>query len=361
MIIEIIAVIYFIILLIYEISYSLICFIFYNTTEYPIIISSTKNYNILNSPYTPIWWAQTPYLQTLLHYCTCNKKLVRKYKRIFITISDGSMVALDIKETSTMNANTPIILMCHGLFSSSENPYIHGLSDYLSNYRTIVYNRKGHGNTSIYSKLPTYTDSADLQDVINYIKSNYTPSLFIGFGLSAGANLLLNYIGTNINTHCFDKLVTVSNIYTYNILFKNLHFIIKIYFLYCISNFINQHSNISYDTKCIINNCNILLNDITNIDYLIFGKTNGFKSKSEYYKYCSSLKYLQNINIPLLNISSLDDPLIHISIHYYSLIAAFKNKNITLIFTKKGGHVSWVDRYSHSWSFPRIYDFITHM
>lgn len=64
------------------------------------------------------------------------------------------------------------------------------------------------------------------------------------------------------------------------------------------------------------------------------------------------------IQIPLLCLSALDDPLVpETSIPYAGLA---KNRNVALVTTAQGGHLAWVDVRGRCWMNEVIAEYVQH-
>lgn len=82
-------------------------------------------------------------------------------------------------------------------------------------------------------------------------------------------------------------------------------------------------------------------------DTIVTRVLGGFSSTEAYYNYASSAQYMSNVAVPLLAISSLDDPIVSSSTIPLSLTS--ENPFLIFVTTVFGGHLGWFEGF---WS-PR--------
>lgn len=87
-------------------------------------------------------------------------------------------------------------------------------------------------------------------------------------------------------------------------------------------------------------------------DGSVTGPVHGFTGAQDYYTRSSSLQFIGNIRRPTLLLNALDDPFLPSSVLDRVRIVANSNDYLHLEFTKRGGHVGWVE--GMPWS-PRFY------
>jgi uncharacterized protein len=322
--------------------------------EYPLVVTQ-GTIDILNNPFRPLFWARGKFVQTLLNR-TIHFFYKRPFTRTTITLTDGTRIALDIKEQPH---SKHILFFCHGLCGCSDNPFIHAIADKLPQFRTIVYNRNGHGKTPIHTKFPKHVDITDMQEVLAFIQKTYPNETIIGVGISAGANLLIRYAG-EMETHPFKALVSVSNGNCLDTVSLNLDWLSNKIIIHDLHTMLKEHKNsLQNISKTPLDWSKLTrTKSIREFDQSLLVPLYQFKNVKEYYDNCSSYKYYEHIKVPLFSLSALDDPLIIEPLHYYPLKAALTNPCIVAIVTKQGGHMGWIDRLGHSWGVDRVVEFI---
>ncbi|CAB9511582.1 lipase ABHD2 [Seminavis robusta] len=79
---------------------------------------------------------------------------------------------------------------------------------------------------------------------------------------------------------------------------------------------------------------------LRNDPYYPFGIHIGYESVEEYWKDCSSYRFVKHITVPLLQIIAGDDPVVY---HCFQrkLTHSIRNPNVMSVETKCGGHLGW--------------------
>ncbi len=95
-------------------------------------------------------------------------------------------------------------------------------------------------------------------------------------------------------------------------------------------------------------------------DEIFNGKLHGYKTASEYYRNISAVKNLIDIDVPVLCINSLDDPMTPSQVIAYDDIKL--NPNIFLIVTEKGSHMGFISNEKltelKQWNFKPAFEFL---
>ena len=77
-------------------------------------------------------------------------------------------------------------------------------------------------------------------------------------------------------------------------------------------------------------------------DDVFTGPVHGFAGAEDYYSRSSSIHFLQNIQVPTLLYSAVNDPFLPPVVLERVRVLARSNEALTVDFTSKGGHVGWV-------------------
>lgn len=327
-------------------------------------INTEKNENVLKNmhcvnSFNIAWFGRGPRAQTLLQSITRIDKSV-KYKREVITTKDGVGIALDWKENNEiMKKETPIVLCLHGLGGDSKSRFMQTFTNISlkKGYRTVVYNRRGHGGTSLLSTVenvkesiifPKHVNMNDMVSVVNHLTTKYphAPKYLIGF--SCGANLAINYV-SRYNT--FKATASISNVYN---IFDSARLLesspicdgIVSQFLKDILSRdrldevkkLAKESNINIDFESVMK-----CKSINKLEEKLVVPLYGFASLKEYYEKDSCHNFIEQTKTPLLCIANRNDPLVHSTMLRIPSNAAMCNENIITIITKHGGHIGWVE------------------
>lgn len=337
-------------------------------------IPTKRNLEILKhvptlKQFKPVWWGIFGRIQTLLQSI---KKQKYEYNREIIKLDDGVDIALDWKEDESMDENTPIVVCLHGLGGDSSSPFLKTFTDiaFDKHFRSVVYNRRGHGGMSLIpndffsssnSKIfPRHSDVEDMECIVNHITFNYpnTPKFLVGF--SCGANLGVNYISKHKDD--FTCCVSISN--GYNIK-EGTHLLAK-YSPICDGIVCQFLKDILFDGR--LEELKTLANaSEINLDYKAIMKSKSFKQLEEllvsthncidldeYYNEDSCHLTIGDSTIPLLCLSNENDPLIHNNVLMIPKMAPKDNENIITVITKYGGHIGWIDSIENDPWYSRI-------
>lgn len=330
--------------------------------------------NSINEGFKPLWFAKSGYAQTLLQSMSEFIKLPPdwvsyEYRREIITLDDGVEIALDWKENENMDELTPILLCLHGLGGDSNSSFLRTFTNISVNkgYRVVVYNRRGHGGMSLLpgNKLfPKHVNMDDMDAVVQYIDYLYPMSTKFLIGFSCGANLAVKYL-SYISERCsqFSAGVSINNGYD---IFRGTKLLadndkicdgIVTQFLKDILvdgrlNEVKQMcgnlgGNIDFDAV-------MKAKSLQKLEELLVVPAYEYISLHEYYEDDSCHKVINDVNKPLLCISSRDDPFVHSDVLDIPIGAAKINEKIITIITDNGGHIGWIDSLNNIPWYSRV-------
>lgn len=262
--------------------------------------------------------------------------------RLEIPTPDNDFLEIDyrIKDDSKS-----IITLFHGLEGSTERYYIIELIKVLlrERFSVVAVNFRGCGSKP--NKRPRFYHSGetgDYQTVFNWIQNHHPDKKIGAVGFSLGGNALLKYLGEQKSNSPLTAAVAISVPYDLRlgsiILSKGFHRIYEYRFLRTLRLKLNkkrqQYPNLpTFDGSTLYE-----------FDDQVTAKIHGFKDAEEYYKQCSSRRFIDDIRTDTLLIHSKKDPLCPIETMPLSKIN--RNKYTDYIITGQGGHVGF-------WSSPR--------
>lgn len=293
--------------------------------------------------FKPLGVMQNGHLQTILPSILPFRNSLKISEEVIqIPMTNG-----DILQTKA-NFNLlskKVAFLVHGLEGSSEARYMIQTAAKLNQegYSVIRINLRNCGGTEKLSQsLYNAGMSDDLDAVLNFYQKYHWEEFFL-IGFSLGANLVGKYAGEK--GHAIDakikKVILISPpLDLSKTLVKMSQGFSKVY-----NSHFTKLLKAKYNRKCTYHPHLFdkkILNHIKNLldfDNLITGPYFGFKDAQEYYEWGSSIKYIQNSQVPIYILQSLDDPIVDTSDHKDLLNA--KNKNIKITITEKGGHVGF--------------------
>ena len=303
---------------------------------------------LIKTTFKPAWWLKNPHLQTL-YPALFRKNTAPALRRERLVTSDNDFVDIDW----CGEGNNPLVILLHGLTSSSQSVYIKGLQAVLlrQNFRSVALNFRGCSGESNHSARCYHSgDTQDIQFLYQVLRQREPKTPFAAIGFSLGGNVLLKWLGEQgenldlfaavavsvplVLSTCATKLDSgFSKLYRANLL-KEL----KVYIadkqrhleklgLKQEAEKLKQVGDLSKITS------------FWEYDERVVAKLHGFKSAQDYYHRSSSRQFLKNIAVPTLIIQAVDDPFMTAEV-----IPKLEELSpcMQLEVTQGGGHVGFV-------------------
>ena len=275
----------------------------------------------------------------------------------------------DFEEIS--DPDRPILFFCPGMTGEISDPYvinvcIEGLKN---GYHVVVYQMRILNENFGVDETGKMNFSEDIDICLDNIRQNYPKAKIFGISGSFGANNLLFYLGDknkNLpkNKKKIEAAVSFSNPFNMEIcsrmaegtIISTLVTVLEQRNSKKIKDSIDKCPNLTYmNTKELLECENPLL-----FDEIFNGRLNGYKTASEYYRNISAVKKINDIDVPVLCINSLDDPVTPSQAIAYDDIKL--NPNIFLIVTDKGSHMGFISNEKltefKQWNFKPAFEFL---
>lgn len=325
-------------------------------------------------PFCPMFGCSNGIIQTILQDIMPIPFSSNKYIPEQITFPDGVATTLDWKEAVFgMHENSPIIVCLHGLGGNSSSRYLRIFTNYASQlgYRSVVYNRRGHGTGSLmpstYARaclgtatfreqrnadckiFPRHVNMDDMEYVVDHIQKKYPNASKYLVGFSYGGNLAINYLAHH-QSNPFMLTVAICNgydIYNCTRLIKGKYFQKRATdFLLDLLDHRRFHEarnlaafkNVRIDWMAALR-----AKTIQDFETAIVVPAYGLQSLKEYYDQDSSHNKLDQVKSPLLCISNDTDPFVPKEMNKFPELGSKTNPYITHINTKYGGHLGWIE------------------
>lgn len=301
------------------------------------------------------------HLDTILPYLFRPIK-IQKYKRERIFTSDDDFLDLDWVK----NNNKKLVIISHGLESSSRAQYVQGIAGHFSDngFDALAWNCRGCSG-EVNKSLGYYHSGAsyDLDTVIQHVLKNYSYDEICLIGFSMGGNITLKYLGEKseqisskivgacafstpvcLRTSSFKLKSGFNKVYTQAFL-KSLKQKVK--------NKTQQLKEHGFDPDLVHK-----LKNLPEFDDYFTAPINGFKDASDYYDKCSAKFFLKDIRIPTLIVNAKNDPFLSPECFPYDEVKA--NYFLELDDPKHGGHVGFYtpSKTNVLWSERRALEFI---
>jgi len=287
------------------------------------------------------------------HIQTIYSSLFRKSQDIHFdiqnfTLSDGDFVECYWHRTNKRTANTPLVILFHGLAGSYKSPYIQGVVTELSSngFDSVIMHFRGCAHKE--NRLPRSYHSGDTQDALEFIKSLKQESLntkLYAVGYSLGANMLLKLLGELKENSLLEKVVAVSPPMQLDICSDRMNRGFSRYYQHRLLKDLNSALDRKYDKHDMNSLIKLKRQDIKHLktfwdfDGAYTAPIHGFKDAQDYYTQSSSKQYLHSIQTPTLIIHSNDDPFMTPEI---IPTKEELSKSVELELTHKGGHVGFI-------------------
>lgn len=314
----------------------------------------------LNSEYRP------PIIFRNGHLATIYAAILRKVpnpgqKRERLELEDGDF--LDLDWTFSREASDKVLILLHGLEGNAQRPYMLGSARAFSDagFDVCAVNMRGcSGEPNRLYRSYHSGATEDLVEVLNHLTAKYAyPGIFLK-GFSLGANLILKFLGDNpenkypikgavaISAPCdlYDCLLQLSN--SNNSIYSNR-------FLASLRQKLKLKQ--AQFPERLTDDLIKKVKTLKDFDDLYTSKAHGFVDAMDYYKTCSSLPVLENIDIPTLLLNAANDSFLGVNCYPEKAAAA----NAVLYFERPlfGGHVGFYNGGKMHYNELRALDFLS--
>ncbi len=298
-------------------------------------------------PCSPPFWARNGHLQTLLGYLIPSATISEKGEEFLIGLENENE---RIHTTYFKGSTSTVVYLFHGLGGSADSSYMHRTAIVAKGlgHHVFITNHRGCG-LGVGKASDAYHSgrSEDLSKVIAFGR-NMLPDHFhlaIGFSLSANALLLLS---ANVRANILpDAAIAVNGPIhldqASNKLTQGLNRIYDKRFVAELTEYIKM--NRPQDLERLKN-----VKTLREFDESLTAPAGGFLSRDNYYETCSAMKYLQDIKIPTVLLTSEDDPFVGVEAYKEAKLSA----SIVLHIEKMGGHMGYLS--SDGFRFERWLD-----
>uniref|UniRef100_A0A7S1J870 AB hydrolase-1 domain-containing protein n=1 Tax=Eutreptiella gymnastica TaxID=73025 RepID=A0A7S1J870_9EUGL len=349
----------------------------------------------------PNWWGKNGHTHTIIAAKTRSTQRVQ-YHRLLLPTPDGGTVALDrvirvlpestkgshdgvdyvgapSEEWHRANWDKPFLLLTSGLGGGSQDPYVRSMAaaGLERGFQVGIINMRGCGESPVTSPrfFSAYRGSTDdVRLAVSHARKHFVQpgSLVAAVGWSNGGTIVNNLLAEQATTftdpsYHVDAGATLACPLDMPGSAANLKrwFHRNVYDRAIAANLVShfragEHLFENGDIPtwngvdggtCHIDTEQLLKSKtIWEIDDHLTRKVFGFPSVAHYYAHASSDQRLKDIQVPLLLVNAIDDPIAPGSGIAYDEVRA--NPNLVLAVTEHGGHLGWCNR-SNPWNGPR--------
>ncbi|KAK6121156.1 hypothetical protein DH2020_045077 [Rehmannia glutinosa] len=316
---------------------------------------------ILHGRYLSTPWLCSPHLQTVFLQYFGNPPVVN-YRRQILTTSDGGTLALDWVKNAKVkkqayqvndalalqqDEKNPILIIIPGLTSASDSAYIKHLAFNMAKrgWNVVVSNHRGLGGVSITSDC-FYNGgwTEDVRKVIDYIHCQYPEAPLFVVGTSIGANILVKYLAEDgINVPIIGAAAICS---PWDLLICDRFMTRKL-----VQRLYNKALTIGL--KDYAQSHEAVLSRLSNWEGVKKSRSvrdfddcatrvlGNYETVDTYYRRCSASNFVGSVMVPLLCISSLDDPVCTREAIPWDECRL--NTNVVLATTQHGGHLPFFE------------------
>ena len=316
---------------------------------------------IEQSSYRPPFGFSNGHLQTI--YPTLFRPHpVIDYTRERIDTSDGDFLDLDWIKT---RGNTKLIVLTHGLESSSSSKYICGMATAFKRqgWDVLAWNLRGCSgpNNRLLSSYHSGS-SQDLETVVNYVSENYNYESMALVGFSLGGNITLKYLGEKGANH--PKVIKAAAAFSVatdlaSSAIRLEQFQNRIYMSRFMKTLAAKVRIKSKQFPGMLRDEGLdRMRTFREFDGAYTAPINGFSNAYDYWDRSSCGNFLNAINTPTLLVNAANDPFLPPSC--YPVELARNHQYLHLEIPQSGGHMGFVSRNKTNeyWSEARAVAFI---
>lgn len=307
-----------------------------------------------------------PHLQTMLPRLIRRRlKFTPHWQRL--ELPDGDFVDLAFSENPQAASHKPRLVVFHGLEGSLYSPYAHGMIEAAKDRGWLGVVMHFRGCSGIPNRNQRIYHSGETEDgsyFLSWLSERYGAVPTAAVGYSLGGNMLACLMARQAADCQLQAGVVVSApLMLEQCCYHMEHGFSRIYQHYLL-NLLKKNAARKlrrYPGTLPVDLCQLKgMKRIREFDDLITSKIHGFADALDYYRQCSAMPMLPDIQVPTLIIHAKDDPFMdHHVIPNPDLLPA----NIEYQLTRYGGHVGFVGGSvlrPTMWLEKRIPDWLTH-
>jgi len=316
---------------------------------------------IIESQFKPAWWLKSAHIQTIL------PTLIRRDVSLSLIeerleLHDGDFVDLVWAEDN-LSANSPLVILLHGLGGSIQSPYAKGLMFQFNRHgwRAVLMHFRGcSGEPNRLSRAYHSGDTDDFDYLLKVLHQRMSDAPLAAVGISLGGSVLLKWLGESRDKGQLEAAVAVSVPFDLRLAATHMTTgFAKLYQIYIVKelhHYMRQKFKVEqapFDLKQMDKwRC------FWTFDDNITAPLHGFVHVHDYYTHASARNYLSTIKTKTLIIHSSDDPFMPPEVipagHELSEAIQFE-------LADRGGHVGFITGnipgYPEYWLEQRIPQF----
>lgn len=294
--------------------------------------------------YRPPFWLRNGHANTIIGG-RFRKVTAPSYRRERIDTPDGDFIDIDWASGHGLGAGKDVAIVSHGLEGSSDRPYIRGMVRALTRagWDVAAWNFRGCSG-ELNRLLRSYHSGAteDLDTVIDHVADRgYARIALVGFSL--GGNLTLKYLGERGNNLPVEAAVVISVpcdlIHGMRQLDRKENRIYAYRFLRSLRDkYVRKARRFPDDLDI---EAVERIRTLRDFDDIYTAPVHGFRNAFDYWRRCSSLRFIPAIRRPTLILNAADDSFL--AGNCYPLDAVAGNPSVHMRVPDYGGHIGFID------------------
>lgn len=301
---------------------------------------------IVSSRFQAPRWLRNRHAQTMFTSLPWAFRWRPRLKRETLDLPDGDVTAIDwVEAPENIPDSAPLLVILHGLESSSASPYARMLMQAASarGWRSCVLHFRDCGDYR--NRLPRRYhagETNDLRHFLRYLVRRGETAPIFAAGYSLGGNVLLKYLGESRDDTPLAAAAAVCVPLDLHQCAEALNIgFSKIYQRYLLRNMkrsmvrkFDRHTA-AFDWERAMR-----AQTFAEFDDAVTAPLHGFTGMQDYYDRCSSVHYLKSISVPTLIVNARDDPFMSPAV----LPSSDRlSESVCLEIAETGGHVGFVE------------------
>ncbi|MGY0580606.1 MAG: hydrolase [Paraglaciecola chathamensis] len=303
---------------------------------------------IVQSTFTPPWWAKNRHIQTIWPRFFQRRLRVHWHKERLI-LPDGDFVNLAwAGDRDSIATSKGLVVIFHGLEGSNKSHYANDMAANLvqQGYVAVLMHFRGCGGE--HNTLPRAYHSGETEDawfLLNWLTELYPNVAKVAMGFSLGANMLLKLLGERPEQSILRAGIAISPPFKLAECSLSINQgVSRMYQSYLlksmVNNLVDKMRTIDYSDHLEIDDAKARsLKSFKEFDHHVTAPLHGFDSADDYYTQCSAINFMKTIATPTLIIHAKDDPFMSESVLPSEQDLS---PHVRLELSDKGGHVGFM-------------------
>jgi predicted alpha/beta-fold hydrolase len=260
-------------------------------------------------------------------------------------LKDGDTLLATLDHPATPIADRPLAILLHGVPGAEDSPYMLRMSRLLGSlgHRVLRLNWRGAGRSRAVCKHQYYAGSSDdLRELIAKLEPDLTKHGIVAIGYSIGGAILLKHLGEQKSATPLRAAASVSApIDLLGTCRSLMRFRNGLYHEYVLSRIKREAMDDGAVLTEIEREDILAAQNLWQYDDYFTARRNGFKGAAQYYAECSAGRFIADIRIPTLVLTSLDDPWVPGDAYSGHKWLENESRSVIPLLLPRGGHVGF--------------------